>query len=300
MLRTPSKINLFLKVTGRCDNSYHTLRTFFAPLCEPADEIKIDFNSESGISINCDTPGVPCDERNLCYKAASKYAKFCGLEPSWEITLHKNIPVAAGMGGGSSDAAAVLRLLNDEYKKLSGSELSSIALECGADVPFFLNPRPALAAGVGEVFEYPEINFPEIPLLLINPKFPISAAWAYKNLSPNIIGKLDSGFESKFLDALSKADLKKLASLIHNDLAVAAYEKFPLLLILKHRLLDCGAVAAEISGSGPTMFALCENFAKRDELFADFQKIYPQMNIIRSSTHISEATFASHVGARTD
>lgn len=253
------------------------------PLEDPSDEIKIDFNVSTGIKIICDTPEVPLDERNLCHKAAAKYAESGGITPNWEITIVKNIPIAGGMGGGSSDAAAVLRILNEKYQKLNIEELTAIALQCGADVPFFLNPRPALAEGVGDVFKYPKQKFPEIALLLINPGFPISAAWAYKNLSPDTIGEPADGYEQKILKALQENNLEILAKLISNDLSIAAYKKFPILKILKEELLRSGAAVAEISGSGPTLFALFESSEKCDEAEKLFKGNYPQMTIIKSS-----------------
>ena len=256
------------------------------PLSKPADEIDINFAASAGISIICDKPEVPCDERNICHKAASKYAESCGVTPNWKITILKNIPVAAGMGGGSSDAAAVLKILNDKYQKLDKNKLKSIALECGADVPFFLDPRPALASGLGDIFEYPNNKYPEIPLLLINPGFPISAAWAYNNLSADSIGELPAGYEQNLLDVLQKNDLKKLSELIHNDLATASYKKFPILEILKEELLKSGAVSAEITGSGPTLFALFESIEKRDKTENIFKQNHPQMTIIKSSLKI--------------
>lgn len=253
------------------------------PLANPADEIEIDFGASPGISIICDLPEVPCDEHNLCYKAAAGYAGACGISPDWEISISKNIPVAAGMGGGSSDAAAVLRILNEKYRKLTHAELTAIALRCGADVPFFLAPRPALASGIGNVFEYPELDFPAIPLLLINPGFPISAEWAYKNLSADNISELRDGYEQEILAALQEADLEKLSELIINDLAFACYKKFPVLEILRAELLESGAAAAEITGSGPTLFALFENPDKRDKSAEYFTRNYPQMIVIKSS-----------------
>jgi 4-diphosphocytidyl-2-C-methyl-D-erythritol kinase len=280
-MKTPAKINLFLKVTGHCENSYHSLRTLFLPLAEPSDEIKIDFAAAPGIAINCAMPGVPSDKRNLCWKAANEYAALAGMSPDWRISIEKNIPAAAGMGGGSSDAAAVLRILNRHYRKLTDEELAATARRCGADVPFFLSPRPALASGIGDILEYPEIDFPEIPLLLINPGFPIPAAWAYNNLATKDIGELSADTEQNILDALRQGDLEKLSALIFNDLAAACCRKFPLLKTLKTELLRAGA-AAEISGSGPTIFALCGTFEKRDELTAHFSEKYPQMTVIKS------------------
>jgi 4-diphosphocytidyl-2-C-methyl-D-erythritol kinase len=282
-MKTPAKINLFLKVTGRCKNSYHTLNTLFMPINDLTDEVEINFDKAKGISINCASSEVPCDENNLCYKAAKKYADFYGINPNWEINIVKNIPVAAGLGGGSSDAAATLLILNEKYQKADEQELALLASQCGADVPFFLNPRPALAKGIGNIFEYPQVNIPEIALLLINPAFPIAASWAYKSLSPDNMGETSENFEKDFLNALQKADLKKLASLIHNDLAIAAYKKFSILEVLKKELLEAGASVAEISGSGPTLFALCETFEKRDTIADVLKQSYPQMTIIKSS-----------------
>ena len=283
MVRTPSKINLFLKVTKRCEDSYHHIETLFMPLDIPADNIQIDFESSAGISICCDTPEVPCDQRNICWKAADAYARKYNIAPAWNIYIEKCIPIAAGMGGGSSDAAAVLRILNNHYHKADSKELAIIALNCGADVPFFLNPRPALASGRGEIFTYPEIEFDKIPLLLINPGFPISAAWAYQNLSSENIGELADNFAENFLDALKKRNLKTLSRMIHNDLAIAAYRKFPILSILKQELIDNGAAAAEITGSGPTLFALFETSSQSKKIADILKTKYPHMTVIESS-----------------
>jgi 4-diphosphocytidyl-2-C-methyl-D-erythritol kinase len=283
MVSTPSKINLFLKVTERCEDSYHHIETLFMPLDNPADNIRIDFDSAPEISINCNTPGVPCNQSNICWKAADVYARKYNIAPSWNIYIEKNIPVAAGMGGGSSDAAAVLRILNDYYQKAGNKELAAIALKCGADVPFFLNPRPALASGRGEVFSYPELEFKKIPLLLVNPGFPISAAWAYQNLSTENIGELPDNFTGKFLDALEKRDLKALAGMVRNDLAIAAYKKFPVLSILKQELTGSGAVVAEITGSGPTLFALFDKASECRETADILKNKHPRMTVIESS-----------------
>ena len=281
-VKTPSKINLYLKITGKREDSYHTLESFFMPLDEPADMIEIDFNSNEGIAILCDDPRVPCDERNICYKAALHYAEHANIQPAWQIRIEKNIPVAAGMGGGSSDAAAVLNILNAELQKLSKSELAEIALRCGADVPFFLYPSPAEVSGIGELFEYPELKGSNIPLLIVNPKFPISASWAYKNLNPEKIGDLPELFEHDFMEALNSSNLRKLAKLIHNDLAHACYDKFPLLKIIKRELLHTKAKVAEITGSGPTMFAIYKTAGARDKAAKYFEDKYKNMRVIKT------------------
>ncbi|MDD5727745.1 MAG: 4-(cytidine 5'-diphospho)-2-C-methyl-D-erythritol kinase [Victivallales bacterium] len=282
MLETPAKINLFLKVSGRRADSCHDIETLFMPVACPADQVEIDFSSWAGITIAHSAPGVPDDKSNICWKAADAYARKYGIPSNWKICLKKQIPVAAGMGGGSSDAAGVLRLLDEHYQRAGGGELAEIALSCGADVPFFLNPRPALGSGRGEILRYPELEFGEIPLLLLNPGFPVPAAWAYRNLASERIGKLPAGYERNFLEALRKRDLKTLSAMIINDLAAALYRKFPALSILKEELLDSGAAAAEITGSGPTLFGLYENASTCRDAAVTLNRKYPQMTVIET------------------
>ena len=174
--------------------------------------------------------------------------------------------IPAGMGGGSSNAAAVLRLLNRHYGKLSSEELADLALTLGADVPFFLHGRAAIATGIGEVFHYPAGKLYAPPLLVVNPQFPVSAKWAYMNLDPEQIGEDSSGKLKRLINALRRNDPKGVADNLHNDLAAALYRKFPLLAILRDFLLENGALNAEITGSGPSIFAVCASPAERDEL----------------------------------
>jgi len=165
--------------------------------------------------------------------------------------------VAAGMGGGSSDAATVLAMLNDEYKVLTEKQLAELALSIGADVPFFLNPGPAKAGGVGEKTELLDFSVSEIPLLIISPGFPVSAAWAYKNRIDS--ERPEPGRLEKIIESLKTSDWKTLGILLYNDLAPALYQKFPLLRMLKEKALETGAYGAEISGSGPVLYAVYEN-----------------------------------------
>ena len=156
----PGKINLYLKVTGRRENGYHELESLFLPLTSPADDIAIDCDMLPGaITVGTSDMMIPGGLKNIAGKAADLWAKKTGTVPHWDINIAKNIPVAAGMGGGSSDAAAVLKLLNDHAgKPLNDTELRSAALELGADVPFFLDPRPAIMTGIGEKAEFPDID----------------------------------------------------------------------------------------------------------------------------------------------
>ena len=151
----PGKINLYLKVTGRRENGYHELESLFLPLACPADDVAVDCDMLPGaITVGTSDIMIPGGLQNIAGKAAELWAKKSGTVPHWDINIAKNIPVAAGMGGGSSDAAAVLKLLNDHAgKPLNDIELRNAALELGADVPFFLDARPAIMTGIGEIAE---------------------------------------------------------------------------------------------------------------------------------------------------
>ena len=180
--KAPAKINLFLHITGKRADGYHTIQTIFLPLSKVADIITISATSETGIFITSDSTELPLDESNICYKAAEGFAKLAEIEPNWRIYIQKHIPIAAGLGGGSSDAAAVLKILNDNLKQVDQLKLHQLATELGADVPFFLNPVPSIATGIGDELQPIPMNM-KLNLLLINPQFPISAKWGYQRFS---------------------------------------------------------------------------------------------------------------------
>ena len=255
---TCSKVNLSLAVTARRPDGYHDLDSLFYPFREPSDEVTLEDAPESaGIAIRCDAPGVPLEpEKNLCGKAVYAYCKAAGMPlPGLVIHLKKNIPVAAGMGGGSADGATVLRLLQDKYGALTESQLDDAAFSLGADVPFFLTPRPSYVTGAGE-HRVPVEGLPDrLPLLLAAPQFPVSAAWAYQHMD---LAKAVANppRTQELIEALRARDYKSAAGLMRNDLEHALFVKFPLLVLLRDFLLAHGALRAMISGSGPTILAL--------------------------------------------
>ena len=266
------KINLRLKVTARRPDGYHELDTVFYPLEFPADEIVLYEKSSDGVSFACEAfPGLPA-ENNLAVRAALRYAERAKIAPRWHITLDKKLPIAAGVGGGSSDAAAVLRLLNDVYGKLSETELADIAVKLGADVPFFLKKRPMRATGIGEKlidFELPE-KMPEI--LLVYPGFPISAKWAYQHLEMRYIGP-DAGVSADdYRQAFAEPDKADWENLVRNDLAFAVWKKFPLCSLLKDFMLERKAWTVQISGSGSSLFALFPDKESAAECAGELRK----------------------------
>ncbi len=255
-----AKINLILNVKQRRPDGYHELDTIFYPLRNVADTLSWSDNEPgSGIRISCAHPGVPLDpEKNLCGKAVTAYAKAAGLPlPDCNITLTKVIPCAGGMGGGSSDCAAVLRFLQEKYHALTDVQLAQLALTLGADVPFFLHSVPARAKGVGEKLS-PLSGIPEdLPILLAAPDFPVSARWAYRQWKP--AAALPEENTEKLITALQSGDLVTAAQYIGNSLAAPAFRKFPLLALIRQSMMESGALCAELSGSGPSVFAMYQN-----------------------------------------
>jgi 4-diphosphocytidyl-2-C-methyl-D-erythritol kinase len=255
---TCSKVNLSLAVTAKRPDGYHDLDSLFYPFRDPSDEIRLDdAPAASGVTIRCDAPGVPLEpEKNLCGKAVYAYCKAAGMDvPGLVIHLEKHIPVAAGMGGGSADGAAVLRLLQERFHALSQEQLESVAFSLGADVPFFLNPRPSHVTGAGE-HRVPVDGLPEhLPILLAAPQFPVSAAWAYQHMDL-ARAVAEPPRTNELIDALRRRDFESAAQFMRNDLEYALFVKFPLLVLLRDFMLKHGALRAMVSGSGPTILAL--------------------------------------------
>jgi 4-diphosphocytidyl-2-C-methyl-D-erythritol kinase len=260
-LDTPAKINPFLRVVGTRPDGYHDLETVFLPLRTLVDQVIVAPAAADELRLKCAAPGVPGGADNLAWRAADAFAKFAGITPGWNITVRKEIPVAAGLGGGSSDAAAVLRILHGAYPGLAGTDVMAIAARLGADVPFFLCPRPSVARGIGDALQPIKMTHP-LPLLLVFPDFPISTAWSYGCWQPDP----SPGILEPMCSALRFNNIDKVCANLANDLAPAAFAKFPLLRLIRGKLLDLGATAVGMSGSGPTLFACCASLDEAQRL----------------------------------
>ena len=269
-MRCPAKVNLFLKVTGRRTDGYHLLRTLFLPFAGVADELTL---TDGPAGVRCSVGGAEIPDNLVC-RAAAAYAERAGIAPAWDFSLAKKIPLAAGLGGGSSDAAGALKLLNARYGCFSPAELASIAVGIGADVPFFLDPRPAWATGIGEEFRYLE-GAAALPLVVVNPGFPVSAKWAYTHLDPARIGPADENAAAELERALLAGDARGIAARLHNDLEYALYGKFPLLAILREFMLEHGALGVLVSGSGSSLFGVCAAASAGRELAAALETAFP-------------------------
>jgi 4-diphosphocytidyl-2-C-methyl-D-erythritol kinase len=246
-LAAPAKINLSLRILGKRPDGFHELETLMVPI-GLADEIEIVHAPGHGISLCCNDPEIPADSGNLCVKAVELFREETGIAHGISISLMKRIPHGAGLGGGSSDAAAVLGGLNDLFDQpLVAEELALLAASLGSDVPFFLHHGPAVCRGRGEIVgEAPPI--PERRILLIKPPFPVPTAWAYKRYAE----LRETGM------TLPADSVQHLGSIgLVNDLEQPVFAKYLLLPVMKKWLRDHEAVeSAFMTGSGSTMVAV--------------------------------------------
>jgi 4-diphosphocytidyl-2-C-methyl-D-erythritol kinase len=246
---SPAKINLFLKVTGKRPDGYHNLHTLMCGITL-FDNLLFEFD-ESNIRVCCSHPEVPENNSNLVWRAADIFLRnmdrICGIK----ITIEKKIPVGAGLGGGSSNAATVLKVLNKYFGlKFSDDKLRDISLEIGADVPFFIYGRPAVATGIGEKIE-PYHGLTPSPVVLIFPGFGVSTEMVYNNLT---LG-LTNCAETITCTCLNQQGFNAERHL-YNDLESVTVSKYPAILSVKEVLLQHGAKGALMSGSGPTVFGI--------------------------------------------
>ena len=241
----PAKINLFLKVLGIRRDGFHEIETFISPI-SLCDQIKIDKNKRGqGISFRCDDPSVPRGGENLAVRAANAFFAATQTKPAVSIVLKKIIPHGAGLGGGSSDAAAVLLALNQLFAtKLSRQKLAKLGSTIGSDVPFFIFESAAVCTGRGEIVT-PRKLTQQLSILLVKPDFGVSTPWAYKRWQ-----------NSRELPGISYVQQDFRGQKLHNDLERPVFEKFVFLARIKMWLLQRKEVAAALmSGSGSTVFA---------------------------------------------
>ena len=247
-LKAPAKINYLLDVIRRRPDGYHDLRMIMqrVNLC---DEIDITLNDTPGLSVTCGRQGVPDGPGNIAWKAARILLDMAGTGQGATISITKNVPVAAGLGGGSSDAASVLMGMNELLGlKLSDKQLIEIGVKLGADVPFFIFKQTALAEGIGEQLQ----AMPPMPpawVLLVNPGVHVSTAWVYRSLQ--LTNQKTLAMLPKFFDSIDN-----ICQILSNDLEDVTIPAFPVIGDIKNRMLEMGASGAMMSGSGPTVFGL--------------------------------------------
>lgn len=269
---SPCKVNLLLNVLGRRPDGFHELETLLHPV-RVCDRLVFE-TAASGVELECDQPRLPTDARNLVHRAATAFLEAAGIRDGVRIRLEKKIPLAAGLGGGSSNAAATLLGLNELFgQPLAPERLHALAAALGSDVPFFLQTRPAIATGRGERIE-PLDFFPTLRgtfFLLAHPGFGVPTAWAYQNLArfPDALNGTP-GRAQRLATLLRSSDLFTAARHFYNALEAPVLEKYPLLALFQEFLRSHGAVAALMSGSGSTTFAIVEKRREAEALREKF------------------------------
>lgn len=247
-LRAPAKVNLQLRILGRREDGFHDIETLMVPI-SLADEITIETAIGRTVKVRSNDPTLPTGDSNLAVKAAQIFSEATGLKFAAHIEIEKRVPMGAGLGGGSSDAAAVLVALDTLFEThMSAPDLEQLASRIGSDIPFFIRTLPAWCRGRGEIIEPTEI--PEtLPLLLIKPPFGVPTPWAYKNWR-----------DSQSLPGEWETDVDLGWIRIVNSLERPVFEKFLFLPILRRWLTEQPEVrAAAMSGSGSTVFAILKD-----------------------------------------
>lgn len=252
-LPSPAKINLFLRVLGRREDGYHDIETLM--VCVGLyDSLRLTIGADSGpVTVRCAHPQVPEDETNLAARAAVLFFQKHGAAKATAIDIDKRIPVGAGLGGGSSNAAAVLRGLNDHFRSpFPLAELEAMALSLGADVPFFLRGRPALATGIGERLE-PVAHLPRLTLVIVYPDVSVATASVYKNLNLGLTKKEN---QPKYFPLMANFAIEHH---LFNDLEAVTLQRHPEVAAAKAALVANGAKGALMSGSGSSVFGIFED-----------------------------------------
>ena len=254
---SPAKVNLFLRILKKREDGYHDIVSVMQPI-SLYDEIILEMENGSGIIVSCDNANVPCDRTNLAYRAAEEFFRTTGINKRLSIKIKKNIPIAAGLGGGSSNAATVLRALNEiTSQNISTDNLIKIGAGIGSDVPFFIAGKSSIARGRGELLE--PVELPKFWYILVNPGVPLSTQWVYRNLDLTKSNEDINITISKVL-AICSAGLggshQALKGLVINDLEAVAIKKYPEIKEIKDSLINSGAICALMSGSGATAFGI--------------------------------------------
>ncbi len=256
--QSPCKVNLLLNILGKRADGFHELETVMQPV-QFSDRLAVT-KAAAGLTLSCNLPSLPVDSTNLVHKAATAFFEATKISDGVSIHLEKNIPLAAGLGGGSGNAAHTLLALNELFDlPLGTARLQELAAALGSDVPFFLQSQPALAVGRGEQVQS-HAPFPALRgshLLLIHPGFGISTAWAYQSLAkyPAALNG-QPGRARQLITLLQGTDLAAAGNAFYNSLEAPALPKFPLLALYQEFLRANGAPAVLMSGSGSTTFAV--------------------------------------------
>jgi len=277
-IKAYAKVNISLDIVGKRGDGYHLLEMIMQSI-DLYDELNIEKQSKD-ITIKCDKPYVPTDERNLAYKAANLFIERYKINSGVNINIKKNIPVCAGLAGGSTDAAAVLKVMNKLFSiNASDEELMELGLKLGADVPYCIKGGTALCKGIGEEVT-PLRNFKDKILVLVKPPFGVSTKSVYQSFD---LSKVKSHPNNEILiKAIDDNDLIKVSNNMKNLLENVTLRKHKVLINIKEDMKSLGATGVMMSGSGPTVFAFFDDMLKAQKCFEKMKKKYNDVFITRT------------------
>jgi 4-diphosphocytidyl-2-C-methyl-D-erythritol kinase len=275
-LKSPAKVNLRLEILRTREDGYHELRTVLQKI-SLSDTLSVSLEKRKGISITTDHPDLPLGKTNLVYRAAQMILRKSEYKGGVHIDLSKKIPLGAGLGGGSSNAATTLKALNQILEiGLPTKELMKMGFGIGADVPFFLLEGAAVATGIGERLK--KIELSDLWFILINPNFEVSTRWAYQNF---VLTKRHFHFN---LQGFVKTP-EGISCLLWNDLEAVVSQKFPQIQGMKKMLLSAGALGALMTGSGPTVFGVFSGKREAERAFKELEDKVRRRGWIIVKTH---------------
>lgn len=262
------KINLGLDVTGRREDGYHLVKMVMQTV-RLYDRLTFRRIGGSDIVIESNLPYLPVNSNNLVYKAVQLLREEYGIKGGIRIKLDKRIPVAAGMAGGSADAAAALKALNKIYRlEIDGTKMAELGLKLGADVPFCLMGGTALAEGIGEILT-PLPKVPPAKVLLVKPPISISTATVYTGLD-SVVNPVHPDIDA-VIDAIRTKSLTGICACMGNILEPVSAGDHPVILSIKERMKELGAEGAMMSGSGPTVFGIFTDRKAAEHAFCEFK-----------------------------
>ncbi|MCI5604444.1 MAG: 4-(cytidine 5'-diphospho)-2-C-methyl-D-erythritol kinase [Clostridia bacterium] len=276
--RSYAKINLTLDVIGKRPNGYHDVEMIMQTV-SLFDLIIVD-KTYSGITISTNLKYLPTNEKNIAYKAAQIFFKKTGIQGGVRIIIHKNIPVAAGLAGGSGNGAAVLCAMNALFNaELSEHELCSIAAELGADVPYCIMGGTRLAEGIGEILT-PLPSMPKTTTLIVKPPINVSTAAIYEQIDNASIEKRPD--TKRIIKALETGNVTEIAQNMCNVMEAVTEKMHPVVGGIKKKLLINGAVGAVMSGSGPSVFGFFDDDKKAKLSHDSFAHQYKDVFLVKT------------------
>lgn len=278
IIKTRAKINLTLDVLAKRKDGYHEVEMIMQSI-DLYDEMEFKV-IQGDIVIHCDHSEVPKNEENIVYTAAKLLKKEYNIDKGIDITIHKYIPVAAGLAGGSTNAAGALKALNQLWElNLPITRLMELGGRIGADIPFCLLGGTVLATGIGEVLK-PLTPLSPTWLVLVKPSFSVSTSWAYQNINFN--KKLKHPDTKKVLEAIEQRDIEGALPYLQNILEDVTSIAHPEIKSIKSRMLNLGARGALMSGSGPTVFGICKEKQEAQEIYNYLKKEYRDAFVVKT------------------